>query len=249
MLANGPAWTNTGVPSSVCSRVGISASFISTVMAPPTPKSSAVIASPFLLDATTALPSLSRRSGRSWARARMAMASDATAMSKPVSRGAFSFSPFPMVIPLSALSLTSTTRRVMMVSGSMSRRANAPFCSAVNESPSISGSMPSLASLFFMTGAKRRLPPAESLGTSRSNRASSFCVDSWNMRVSMAAASRLLAIATAWRSPVRCRLNSSIGMICEYPPPAAPPFIPKVGPMLGCLTHVNTGQPRCLPNA
>ena len=55
-------------------------------------------------------------------------------------------------------------------------------------------------------------------------------VDSWNILVSIAAASKLFAAVIAWISPVKWRLNSSIGITCEYPPPAAPPFIPNVGP-------------------
>jgi len=42
-----PACTNTGVPSNVCISVGIKASFINTHRAPVTPKSSAVIGTPF----------------------------------------------------------------------------------------------------------------------------------------------------------------------------------------------------------
>ena len=34
-------------------------------------------------------------------------------------------------------------------------------------------------------------------------------------------------------SPVKCKLKSSIGTTCAYPPPAAPPLIPKVGPSDG----------------
>ncbi len=37
----------------------------------------------------------------------------------------------------------------------------------------------------------------------------------------------------AWKSPVKCRLMSSIGRTCAYPPPAAPPFTPKTGPSEG----------------
>src|SRR6516225_11498014 len=69
------------------------------------------------------------------------------------------------------------------------------------------------------------------------------------MRVSIAAARRLLAAVMAWMSPVRWRLNSSIGMIWLYPPPAAPPLIPKVGPWLGWRIHVKTFFPRCAPKA
>ena len=45
------------------------------------------------------------------------------------------------------------------------------------------------------------------------------------------AARRLLAAVTACRSPVRWRLRFSKGTTWLYPPPAAPPLIPKVGPM------------------
>ena len=37
----------------------------------------------------------------------------------------------------------------------------------------------------------------------------------------------------AWKSPVKCRLMSSIGTTWAYPPPAAPPFTPKTGPSDG----------------
>ena len=45
--------------------------------------------------------------------------------------------------------------------------------------------------------------------------------------LSIMAASRLLAAPMAWKSPVKCRLISSIGTTCAYPPPAAPPFCTK----------------------
>ncbi len=54
----------------------------------------------------------------------------------------------------------------------------------------------------------------------------------WMWLSSMVAA-RLFAAAMAAKSPVKWRLMSSIGTTCAYPPPAAPPFIPKTGPMLG----------------
>ena len=44
MLANGPQCMRTGWPSSVWTRLGLSASLSSTVMAPAAPRSSAVIA-------------------------------------------------------------------------------------------------------------------------------------------------------------------------------------------------------------
>src|SRR5258706_10535543 len=37
----------------------------------------------------------------------------------------------------------------------------------------------------------------------------------------------------ALKSPVKCRLMSSIGTTWAYPPPAAPPFMPKTGPREG----------------
>ena len=36
---------------------------------------------------------------------------------------------------------------------------------------------------------------------------------------------------------------------CEYPPPAAPPFIPNVGPCDGCRTHAKTFFFKCAPSA
>ena len=51
--------------------------------------------------------------------------------------------------------------------------------------------------------------------------------------VSSAAARRLFAAPTAWKSPVRWRLKSSIGTTWLCPPPAAPPLIPNTGPIDG----------------
>src|SRR6266513_851701 len=47
------------------------------------------------------------------------------------------------------------------------------------------------------------------------------------------AESRLCALAMAWKSPVKCRLMSSMGTTWAYPPPAAPPFTPNTGPSDG----------------
>mmetsp|Transcript_11659 Transcript_11659/g.28664 ORF Transcript_11659/g.28664 Transcript_11659/m.28664 type:complete len:387 (-) Transcript_11659:843-2003(-) len=99
MFANGPACTNTGVRSTVCINVGNSASFMSTVSAPPHPRSSAVMGSPPLEYPTTMLPSFSRRSGRSFARANTAMISDATVMSNPVSRLCCARGVSPLTVP------------------------------------------------------------------------------------------------------------------------------------------------------
>ena len=46
MLPNGPQWTSAGVPSRVCMRLGLMASFRMTVIEPATPRSSAVIGVP-----------------------------------------------------------------------------------------------------------------------------------------------------------------------------------------------------------
>jgi hypothetical protein len=86
MFANGPACTNTGVPSNVCINVGLIASFINTVSAPPTPRSSAVTGFPSLEFATTIFPRRSRMSPSDPASAKIAMISLATAISNPVSR-------------------------------------------------------------------------------------------------------------------------------------------------------------------
>src|SRR5579884_3346628 len=53
----------------------------------------------------------------------------------------------------------------------------------------------------------------------------------WNRWLSIIAASRLCAAVTAWKSPVRCRLTVSNGTTWLYPPPAAPPLMPNVGPI------------------
>mmetsp|Transcript_3448 Transcript_3448/g.5023 ORF Transcript_3448/g.5023 Transcript_3448/m.5023 type:complete len:387 (+) Transcript_3448:543-1703(+) len=248
MFAKGPACTITGVRSTVCISVGMSASFMSTVRAPPTPRSSAVTGAPARLMATTMRPSRSRMSRRLVVRARMAMISEATVMSKPVSRlRPFSVGACPTVTPRTCRSQVSITRFQVMVVGSMSRRANRPRSSSVSASGSVF-SMPSLASRASMGLAKAFLPSLPA-GTSRRKSASSLWVLSWNMRVSIAAASRLFAAVIAWMSPVRCRLNSSIGTTCAYPPPAAPPLMPKVGPWLGCRMQEKTFLPSTAPSA
>ena len=43
----------------------------------------------------------------------------------------------------------------------------------------------------------------------------------------------LCAEVMAWKSPVKCKLIFSMGSTCAYPPPAAPPFMPKHGPSEG----------------
>ena len=53
------------------------------------------------------------------------------------------------------------------------------------------------------------------------------------MWLSIIAASVLLALVMAWKSPVKWRLMFSIGTTWEYPPPAAPPLMPITGPREG----------------
>ena len=42
---------------------------------------------------------------------------------------------------------------------------------------------------------------------------------------------------------MKCKFISSIGTTCAYPPPAAPPFIPKTGPKEGSLSATSTFLP------
>ncbi len=58
------------------------------------------------------------------------------------------------------------------------------------------------------------------------------------MWLSISAASRLWAAVMAWKSPVKCRLMSSIGTTWAWPPPAAPPFMPKQGPSEGSRRQI-----------
>mmetsp|Transcript_13111 Transcript_13111/g.52286 ORF Transcript_13111/g.52286 Transcript_13111/m.52286 type:complete len:272 (+) Transcript_13111:631-1446(+) len=159
MFANGPACTNTGVSSIVCSSVGMMVSFMSTVRAPPTPRSSAVMGLPSLERATTMSPRRRRMSAREVVRARTAMISLATVMSNCVTRSfPFSVALCPIVIFLRYLSLVSTTLLKVIVLASMSSRANL-LCSSSVRLAGPSFSMPSLRSLSSITGAKAALPP------------------------------------------------------------------------------------------
>ena len=168
-------------------------------------------------------------------------------MSKPVSRVYFfSSSPRPTWMPRRKRSEVSTTRRHVMVEGSMSSRANARFSSAVSSSGTVF-LMPSFSRRRSWMGEKAFLSPLTE--TRRLKRFSSDCCPSCRMRVSSCAASRLFAAVMAWMSPVRCRLNSSMGMHCAYPPPAAPPLMPKTGASEGCRMHVITCFFRCAPSA
>mmetsp|Transcript_8357 Transcript_8357/g.18239 ORF Transcript_8357/g.18239 Transcript_8357/m.18239 type:complete len:227 (+) Transcript_8357:1266-1946(+) len=165
MLAKGPAWTMTGVDSAVCMRVGMMASFMSTVMAPPAPRSSAVMGAPFLEYPTTIAPSFSRISLRLVASASTAMTSEATVMSNPVARlccflapftpmvsGTVSFFPRPTSTFRRCRSQVSMTRCHVTVSGSMSSLTNLEISSSVSSFGSVF-STPSFRSRRNITGA------------------------------------------------------------------------------------------------
>mmetsp|Transcript_21328 Transcript_21328/g.52672 ORF Transcript_21328/g.52672 Transcript_21328/m.52672 type:complete len:252 (-) Transcript_21328:559-1314(-) len=196
MLAKGPACTSVAVPSRVCISVGRIESCISTVSAPPKPRSSAVTGSPLVSVATTMAPRRSRMSASDVVIARHAMISDATVMSNPVSRECpFSVAFCPTVIPRRKRSFTSNTRRQVILSSSMFSFANAARSSSVSSD----GSVLSIPSFF----RRRNIEPAKNwvpsflVGHRRRKSASADCVFSWNTRVSIAAARRLLAAPMA----------------------------------------------------
>mmetsp|Transcript_22673 Transcript_22673/g.73363 ORF Transcript_22673/g.73363 Transcript_22673/m.73363 type:complete len:204 (+) Transcript_22673:1479-2090(+) len=197
--------------------VGIRASINSTVRAPVMPKSSAVSGWPLLSKHATILPSLSLRSARSVARASTAIISEATVIWKPVDRDScspvFLFTSVglsPTSTALKCRSFVSVTRFHVMLPGSMSKRTKLFRCASVKSSGATPTGRPILANLAAMPRAKTRRPPSP-FGHSLFHSTASDAVASWNSRVSMAAAKRLLAAVMAWMSPVMCRLNSSIG--------------------------------------
>lgn len=210
IFAKGPGWIKTGFDSNVCIKVGMIASFIKTVNAPPTPKSSAVTASPFLFKATTISPNQFLMSFKSFDKASTIMISLATEISKPVDlSNPLSSLPFPTVIPQSIQSLTSMTLFQLIVEGSISSHEYFTFYSSVHESGSWLN--PSLSILFIMT-SEMILFPSLFFGNNRLNKKLSLQVFSWNIQVSIAAANKLFAAVIAWISPVKWRLNSSMGI-------------------------------------
>ena len=64
------------------------------------------------------------------------------------------------------------------------------------------------------------------------------------MLLSITAARRLCAFSMAAKSPVKCRLMSSMGSTWEYPPPVAPPLIPNTGPREGSRSTTVVFFPR-----
>ena len=159
MLPNGPACTSTGVFSSVCSRFGLIASRRITAIdpAPLELLGGDRVAGRGVADHDPAEP-LPQVLPATCSAPAMAMTSEAAVMSNPVCRGTPSMrEPSPITMLRSARSLTSSTRRQVMLCGS--RPSSLP----------------------------------------------------WYRWLSIIADSRLCAAVTAWMSPVRCRLSTSIG--------------------------------------
>ena len=86
----------------------------------------------------------------------------------------------------------------------------------------------------FMSTARRH-------ATRRGSRPSALPQWRW---LSSIAESRLWALVTACRSPVKWRLMLSIGATCARPPPVAPPFKPKQGPSEGSRRQIIVRVPR-----
>ncbi len=151
------------------------ASFIRTVNAPATPRSSAVIAFPFRSVPITIRPRRLRMSVRSVVNANMAMISLATVISKPVRRVfPFSSGPRPTSISRRNRSLVSITRRHVIESGSISRRANLDRSSGVRELGSVF-SIPSFFKRRSMEGENFRLPCLSAGQSAENNFSSSGC--------------------------------------------------------------------------
>ena len=122
MLANGPPCTNAGEPSKVCTRLGASASFNSTDIAPSALTSEAVTFLPSRVCATIILPRRACKSARFFDRQNTAITSDATVISNPSSRGKpFATPPRLPTIDRSARSFISRQRRQVIRRASMPR--------------------------------------------------------------------------------------------------------------------------------
>ena len=111
MLAKGPPWMKAGVPPSVCTRLGSSASRIRRVIASCAPMSRQRTGSRLRVYPMMMSPSRRFRSGRSLARQKIAMTSDAAVIMKPSSRGIPPKGPpSPTITLRSARSFMSTAR-------------------------------------------------------------------------------------------------------------------------------------------
>src|SRR3954454_25043012 len=120
MLPKGPACTSAGVPSSVWSRFGLTASRRIVAIAPAARRSLAVTGSPPRAQPPTTRRSRAARSGRDVDNASRAMTSDAAVMSNPLWRGTpSSRPPRPTTMLRRARSLTSRTRGHVIDDGSI----------------------------------------------------------------------------------------------------------------------------------
>ena len=121
MLAKGPPWMKAGVPSSVCTRFGISASCSSTVIDPTDCRSAAVTGFFSEVRPTIILARRSWRSAMSFDRQNTAMISEATEMSNLVWRGN------PLAGPPSAITMSRSERSFMSTARAQEmRRASRP---------------------------------------------------------------------------------------------------------------------------
>src|SRR2546427_3341789 len=193
MFANGPPWTRAGVPSSVCTRFGMRASFRRIAAAPCTYRSPTLTGRCSRSNATTMRSRRALRSGIPSARQRVAITSLAAVITNSSSRGTPCFGP---------------PRPVTML------RSWRSFMSRHRGNKTRVGSM--------------------------------FSSFPWKMCASRIAATKLFAAPTAWMSPVKCRLISSVGRTWARLPPVAPPSVPKTGPTDGPATATMPFFPRRL---
>src|SRR5881628_2766822 len=162
MLPNGPQWMNAGPPSSVCTRLGLIASFRSRVIAPCAFRSLPRTGRLSCVSPTMMRASRCSRSSSPVASAMIAMISEPGMMTKRSSRAGPAFRP-----PSPTMTLRSARSFMSIVRGQVMRRVSSPSA----------------------------LP--------------------WWRCASSIADSRLCALAMAWKSPVKWRLMSSIGITCE----------------------------------
>ena len=165
MFANGPPWTNAGVPSRDWTRFGSRASLRIAAIEPVTPISFASTGRPSSAKPTTMRSIRARRSARDVARQRIAITSLAAVMSKPLSRGTPPClrPPRPMTIFRRARSFMSSARFHRTVRGSsvvsskcrrLSIAAASRLCAAV-----IAWKSPVNWRLIWSDGSSRLAPP------------------------------------------------------------------------------------------
>ena len=77
----------------------------------------------------------------------------------------------------------------------------------------------------------------------------SHCLQKCESRFSQPSSVQEKGSVTEIGQPPTLKMRAGEAATWEYPPPAAPPLIPKVGPWDGCRTHVSTRVSRCAPRA